>query len=87
MTAKIATQDETVKLELPYIYYPGYTVRFDGIILETFETENGFLGCQIDKNETGDIEVKYTGTRIMNYTKVISSITLIVCIIYVWKKH
>lgn len=87
MTAKIATQDETVKLELPYIYYPGYTVRFDGIILETFETENGFLGCQIEKNETGDIEVKYTGTRIMNYTKVISSITLIVCIIYVWKKH
>ena len=87
MTAKIVTQDETVKLELPFIYYPGYTVRFDGIILETFETENGFLGCQIDKNENGDLEVNYTGTKWMHISKGIAGIALIVCVLYVWKKH
>ncbi len=42
-TAKITTQDEEAKIELPYIYYPGYSARLDGMILPTFETENGFL--------------------------------------------
>ena len=87
MTAKIVTEDESVKLELPYLYYPGYTVRFDGIILETFETENGFLGCQIDHNEEGNMEIKYTGTKLMNVSKVISILAFMSYLIYVWKKR
>lgn len=87
MTAKIATKDEKIKLELPYIYYPGYTVKLDGITVETYETENGFLGCQIEKNENGEIQVDYTGTSLMNFSKIIAGIAWIVCMIYVWKKR
>lgn len=87
ISAKISTKEEGAKLELPYVYYPGYTVRFDGIIMETFETENGFLGCNIPANEKGKIEVKYTGTNLMNISKIISIITSIIFIIYVWKKR
>ena len=86
MIAKITTEEE-VELELPYMYYPGYTVRFDGIILSTFETENGFIGCNLPKNEDGTLEVKYTGTKLMHLSKIISIISGIIFLIYVWKKH
>ena len=86
MCAKIHTGNKKVILELPYIYYPGYTVRLDGIIQDTFETENGFLGCTLDENENGIIEIEYTGTSIMKISKIISSISLYIYIIYVWKK-
>ena len=87
MSVQIATSGEKVVLELPYLYYPGYTVKLDGVPLDSFETEKGFLGSKIDENEVGTLEVKYTGTRIMNLTKIISFVTLIVFLIYIYKKH
>lgn len=87
LSAKIHTEGEKVSLELPFIYYPGYTIRFDGIITDTFETENGFLGCNIESDEDGKLEVNYTGTDLMNISKVISSVSLVIYIIYVWRKH
>ena len=87
LTAKIATQEKNAKLELPYIYYPGYIVRFDGMLINTFETENGFLGCDIMKQEEGELEIEYTGTSLMKITKILSIFALIAYIIYVWKKH
>ena len=86
LIAKITTEED-ISLELPYIYYPGYIVRFDGIILDTFETENEFIGCNISNNESGTLEVNYTGTNIMAITKIISIISFIVYLIYFWKKH
>lgn len=86
MTAKIFV-GEAAKLELPFIYYPGYTVRLDGMILDTFETENGFLGYYLEKNESGKLEVQYTGTKLMSVSKVLSSIAFLGYIMYVWKKH
>ena len=87
MSSKIVTNEEMVVLELPYIYYPGYTLRFDGVIQQIFETENGFIGCKIDKNETGKLELTYTGTKIMNFSKGVSMLAIIVFGVYVWKKH
>jgi len=87
MTAKIITQGNDAELELPFIYYPGYTVRFDGLILNTFETENGFVGCTIPKNEKGTLEINFTGTNIMQISKIISTISLVAYTIYVYKKH
>lgn len=87
LTAKIATQEKNAKLELPYIYYPGYTVRFDGMLIDTFETENGFLGCNIMNQEQGELEIEYTGTNLMKITKILSIFALIAYIVYVWKKH
>ncbi len=55
--------------------------------MDTFETENGFLGCNIAKQEDGKIEIEYTGTKIMKMTQILSIFALIAYIIYVWKKH
>ena len=86
-TAKFTTYNEKIKIELPYIYYPGYTVMFDGISQKTYETKNGFLGCTIDENESGMLEVEYTGTNIMKISQMVSSISIMIYIVYVWKKH
>lgn len=87
MSAQIVTSDKKAILELPYLYYPGYSVKLDGMPLTVFETENGFVGSTIDENEVGTLEVKYTGTRMMSTTKIISFVTLIVFLIYIDKKH
>ena len=87
MTAKIKTKENDVSLELPFIYYPGYLVRFDGIILKTYETDKGFLGCTLPRNEDGTLEINYLGTDILNISRFISGISFIIFIIYVYKKH
>ncbi len=88
LTAKIKTfEDDYTVFELPYIYYPGYEVRIDGMIAETFETEKGFLGFVMGKEDTAEVTVKYTGTKSMKISMFISFISAIVFSIYVWKKH
>lgn len=72
---------KSVTLELPYIYYPGYTVYFNGEKIDTFETENGFIG--INLVSSGTIEVEYTGTILMSVSKVISIIGVISLIVYI----
>ena len=86
-TAKITTLEQSTELELPYIYYPGYTVRFDGMIMHTHETKNGFVGINIDKNESGKLELNYTQTSLMKFSKIISLMVFICYLVYVWKKH
>lgn len=77
-TADVKTLDaEYTIFELPYIYYPGYRITLDSIELENYETENGFLGFVLRKEESGKIEVKYTGTTIMKFSMFISINSLI----------
>ncbi len=57
------------------------------MLMDTFETENGFLGCDIMNQEEGKLEIEYTGTKIMKMTQILSIFALIAYIIYVWKKH
>lgn len=85
--AKIKTVEEKTVFELPYIYYPGYQVKADGMLLDTFETENGFLGITLEADEDIELEVKYTGTKIMKISMLISIISCIAFSIYVWKKR
>lgn len=67
---------EETQIELPYIYYLGYSVTLnrDGEIkkIDTFETDKGFLGIEVPILENAKIEVKYKGTDIMNFSKLIS---------------
>ncbi len=86
-TAKIQTLEEQAIIELPYIYYPGYEVRADGMIEKTFETENGFLGIALSENDTVTIEVKYKGTQWMKISKIISLVSMMIFGIYVWKER
>lgn len=80
------TDDYTV-FELPYIYYPGYEIRQDGMIFKPFQTKNGFLGTVMGKNDNVKLEVNYVGTEIMNISMIISSISLVVLCVYVWKNR
>lgn len=61
---------------MPYIYYLGYDVTLKTsnkeIKLETFETDNGFVGVRLPILEEGKVEVKYTGTLVMNVANFIS---------------
>ena len=85
MSAKIETFGEDVSLELPYIYYPGYEVRADGEILKTYETENGFLGCDLPSGDDLTLEVAYRGTDNSKVATIISVLGTLLLIIYIWK--
>ena len=86
--ADIKTLDsEYTIFELPYIYYPGYEVRLDGMIIDTFETENGFIGFVMSKKDTAHLEVNYVGTKLMRVSLIVSLVSCFVFAIYVWKKH
>jgi hypothetical protein len=77
-TAKIETLDaEYTVFEMPYVYYPGYTIKLDGIKTSTFETENGLLGFVMGKEDTADLELTYTGTKAMHISFIISIISCI----------
>ena len=77
-------------IELPYIYYLGYDVtlktKSGKIKLETFETENGFIGIKLPVVEEGKVEVKYTGTGLMNVTNFISVIGVCILIGIILKR-
>lgn len=73
--------------ELPYIYYPGYEVRLDGIITEYFETENGFIGIAMGENDKEEVSVQYKGTKFMNISALISIVSTIGFIVFLKKKY
>lgn len=76
------------ELELPYLFYPGYTVilQYENqeIRLETTESEYGFLKIVIPENiEEGKITVDYTATTLDKVAYIISPIAMIGFVIYV----
>lgn len=85
LRAKIETFGEDAELELPYIYYPGYEVRADGVILETYETENGFVGCKLSSGDDLTLEVNYIGTDNSKVALILSALGTLLLIIYIWK--
>lgn len=87
-TAHLETLDSKYTVfELPYIYYPGYEVRLDGIVTENFETPNGFLGIAIGANDSVSVSVSYTGTTAMKISALISIISTIGLIFLIKKKY
>ncbi len=88
LKANVKTLDaEYTIFELPYLYYPGYEVRLDGMIAETFETKNGFLGFAMGPEDNIELSVNYTGTSSMKYSLLVSVVSCIALGIYIWKKH
>ena len=72
-------------LELPYIYYLGYTVTTEqNEKIQMFESNNGMLAIKLDENiESAHITVKYTGTTIEKVSYLISAISIITFVGYV----
>lgn len=81
--AKVKTFDEGARLELPYIYYPGYEITLDGMHIQSFETENGMLGIDMPKNEDTLLEVKYSGSEIVKSSMLFSIIGVFGLILYI----
>lgn len=87
-TADFQTLDSKYTIfELPYIYYPGYEVRLDGIVTDYFETDNGFIGIAIGENDKLEVSVCYKGTIAMKITLILSIISTIGFIVLIKKKY
>ena len=91
LTCKISYVLEETKLELPYIYYLGYevTLEKDGEIikLDTYETENGFVGVTIPVLEEANLQVHYEGTILMKISAIVSIIGVIILIILLFTSN
>ena len=47
---------EYTKIELPYLYYPGYCVKLNDKEIKYYESENGFIETDVNENGTLKIE-------------------------------
>lgn len=85
MTFTIKESSENTTLELPYIYYLGYTIKINDSKIDYTESDNGFIQITIQAYDSASVEVTYTGTLIEKISfaiSIISSICFIVYIIY-----
>ena len=86
MEIKDATKG--TELELPFLFYPGYTVtlQYDDleVTLETTESDYGFVKVVLpDDVAEGKITVDYTATTLDKVAYIISPIALLAFIVYV----
>ena len=80
LTFKIEQVEENAKLELPYIFYLGYSAKLekeDGekVNLKIEESDNGF--CMVNIKENGTINVSYTGTTLTKISYIFIAIGII----------
>lgn len=85
---EIENATKGTELELPYLFYPGYTVilEYDGkeVKVDTFESKYGFISIQIPEDiESGKIIVDYTATILDKVAYIISFISIIAFVVYV----
>lgn len=85
LSCNIYNVTEKIELELPYIYYLGYSATLEQngetIKLKTYETENGFVGVTIPALQEAKLEVNYEGTFLMKISQVASIVGLILLFI------
>lgn len=55
----------------------------NGVEINSFESENGLLAISLNKIPESDITVRYTGTRIMDISKILSIVGIILFILYI----
>ena len=89
MEIEIENAERDTQLEIPYLFYPGYTItlEYDGKVVELdyFESEYGFIQISLpDDIGTGKITVYYTATLLEKTAYAISGISIIVFIVYVF---
>ena len=90
MTAVISNTLEDSVVELPYIYYKGYTCKIDDQKIDVVESENGMVSIEIPKGTEGGLSIKYTVTKCLYISLVISMLTCFTfafCIAYTKLNH
>ena len=78
---------EANKLELPLLYYKGYTVLLNEKNIINYQTKNGLIGIDIDNIESGTIKVYYHGTCIQRFSLILSKITFGLLLIIIIRKQ
>ena len=87
MTFEVINKSNKTTLELPYIYYLGYTIKLNGKTIKYSESENGFISINLKNVSKGKIEVKYSGSFIMKTSVIISITGLLGFIYYIFKEN
>lgn len=82
MNITFKNTNEKASIELPYIYYPGYEIKINDKKVDYYESEKGLIEMDIPENTEGNINIRYTGTKLARITWIISLISLIIFIIY-----
>lgn len=81
--------NSSVTVELPRIYYLGYTVSLDGEEVPYQESENGLI--EFELSHSGHVKVRYTGTLSYRILNDIRMIFILSCLIYaclwIYKKN
>ena len=90
LTFKLSNVEENTKLELPYIYYLGYSAKLEkddetNENLEIEESDNGFCMLTLTNVIEGKISVSYTGTTLMK-TSYVLTVLGIIGLIYLYCK-
>ncbi len=76
-----ANISEKTTIELPRLYYMGYTLKLNDKTIELTESENGFLQATID--ESGTYILTYSKTTVMKIANVLSLGTFIFIIVFI----
>ena len=86
LNADVITNSQNVSVELPLIYYKGYTIKVDNTKVNYNISNNGFI--KVDMTSVGQhkIYVKYTGTLIYNICDLTAIIVLIISIVNIEKR-
>ncbi|MDR1504706.1 MAG: hypothetical protein LBT43_19835 [Prevotella sp.] len=74
--------NRTDNLELPLIYYKGYTAKLNGENISVSESDNGLV--QIPVNKSGDIKVYYGGTIIQKLSWIITLLSILSLCVYIF---
>lgn len=89
LTFDITNAEKNTLLELPYFFYQGYTIMLTEnektIELKASESYNGFVQIVLpDDIDNGTINVEYTGTTLEKVSYIISLISLVGFICYIF---
>ena len=76
-----ANISEKTTIELPRLYYMGYTLKSNDKTIELTESENGFLQATID--ESGTYVLTYPKTTVMKIANILSLGTFIFIIVFI----
>lgn len=90
MTFAIKKSSENTSLELPYIYYLGYTIKINGTQINYNESDKGFIQITVPTCDNAIVEVTYTGTKLEKISlgiSIISFLAFIGYIVYTEKKQ
>jgi|GEM_PF-2224328 len=87
LNANVVTSSQNVVLELPLIYYKGYTIKIDNTKVDYNISDNGFIKIYISNIGEHKIYLKYTGTIIYNICDIAAIVVLLIYIINYGKER